>query len=274
MIAVLLALVLASTPADAVADLEPRFAAAQKDAAEVVPLIVEASAVISSVDADQGHALAERLEPFCRRAFFGPERLPGMERLGLRTHAVTSGELPGRIARRYGFGAGLFGYLNEGYDERKLREGQKLKVLELASGDLMLIVDRGRYRVSAWRSLPGGEAWVLMAYIEVGLGAPESPTPLGETTVTSRVLDPQWKDPISGRVFAPDDPGNLLGGYWMALDAEGLGEDGIGFHGYTGEAPEDWLGKPRSNGCVRMLQGDIDRVFHFALEGTAVQIVP
>ena len=45
------------------------------------------------------------------------------------------------------------------------------------------------------------------------------------------MLDPQWKDPVSGQVFAPHDPGNLLGGYWMALDPEGLGEDGIGFHG-------------------------------------------
>ena len=52
------------------------------------------------------------------------------------------------------------------------------------------------------------------------------------------------------------------------------GVRGIGFHGYTGDAPAAWLGLPRSNGCVRMLQTDIDRVFHLALEGTPVQIVP
>jgi hypothetical protein len=270
--ALLLALVLAVQ--DPAAELEPLFEAAQSDPGQVVPLIVEASAVISALDADEGHAVAERLEPFCRRAFFGAERLPGMERLGLKLHEVASGELPGRIARKNGIGAGLFGYLNEGYDERRLRAGKTLKVLDLSTRELMLIVDRGRYRVSAWRSLPGEDAWVLVAYIAVGLGAPESPTPLGVTSVTSRVLDPEWKDPVSGQVFAPDDPGNLLGGYWMALDAEGLGESGIGFHGYTGEKPEEWLERQKSNGCVRMLQDDIDRVFHLALEGTSVQIVP
>ncbi len=270
----LLALVLSLPCADPVAELEPAFAAARADPAQVVPLIIEASAVISSVDADRGHALAERLEPFCRRACFGPERLPEMERLGLRLHEVAAGELPGRIARRYGFGAALLGYLNEGYDERRLRAGRELKVLDLSAGDLMLIVDRGRYRVSAWRSLPDAQGWVLIAYVKVGLGAPESPTPVGSTTVSARVLDPEWKDPVSGRVFAPGEAGNVLGGYWMALDPDGIGEDGIGFHGYTGEAPEVWLEQPRSNGCVRMLQDDIDRIFHLALEGTSVQIVP
>jgi lipoprotein-anchoring transpeptidase ErfK/SrfK len=34
------------------------------------------------------------------------------------------------------------------------------------------------------------------------------------------------------------------------------------------------LERGSSNGCVRMLQGDIDRVFELALEGTAVTIAP
>ena len=254
--------------------LEPLFAAADAGPEGVVPLILEASAAISTVDGDAGDELAMRLEPYCQRAFFGPERLPGMERLGLRLHEVAAGELPGRIARKYRMSPGLFAYLNEGYDERRLRVGQELKVLDLSGNALTLVVDRARYRTSAWRSLPGGEEWALVSYVPVGLGAAETPTPTGSTTIIERVLDPEWTDPVTKTVYAPKDPGNLLGGYWMRLDAEGLGRSGIGFHGFTGDAPDEWLEKPRSNGCVRMLQPDIDRLFHLALEGTPVQIVP
>lgn len=273
---VLIAFVLPLVRADAgelPQGLEELFAAADAGPAGVVPLIVGASAAISAVDGDVGDRIAARLEPYCRRAFFGPERLPGMERLGLGLHEVAAGELPGRIARKYHAGPGLLGYLNEGYDERRLRVGQELKVLDLSRKDLTLIVDRTRYRASAWRSLPGDEGWVLVAYVRVGLGAPETPTPTGSTAVVSRVLDPEWRDPVTKVLYPPGDPGNLLGGYWMRLGAEGLGEGGIGFHGFTGEDPVEWLGKPRSNGCVRMLQEDIDRFFHLALEGTPVQIV-
>ena len=64
----------------------------------------------------------------------------------------------------------------------------------------------------------------------------------------------------------------MLGGYWIALDAQALGRSGIGLHGFTGDAPANWIEQPASHGCVRMLQPDIDRVFHLALEGTPVAI--
>ena len=194
-------------------------------------------------------------------------------------HTVAQGELPARIAKRYGVDAGLLGCWNEGYDERRLGVGQRLKLLDLSRPDaLLLIIDRERHRLSAWCALPdseGGSGYALAAYVPVGLGAPETPTPSGTTEITARVRNPEWTDPVSGRVFAPNDPGNLLGGYWMALAPEGLGgRRGIGLHGYTGEAQELWLEQDRSNGCVRLLQADIDRIFHLAIEGTSVRIVP
>ena len=258
-------------------DLAALFRRADADPAEVVPLILEASAVIPTLEGEQGHALAERLEPYCRRAFFGPERLPAMERLGLGIHTVSSGELPGRIAQRYGISPQLLAYLNRDYDERRLGVGAQLKVLDLSGSGLSLLVDRTRYRLGAWRSVPapaGGERWVLVAYLPVGLGAPETRTPTGTTRITLRARDPEWTHPVTGVVYAPEDPGNLLGGYWMALSEDGLGKRGIGLHGYTGDHPEAWLEKPMSNGCIRMRQADMDRIFHLALEGTPVTIVP
>jgi hypothetical protein len=255
-------------------ELEVLFAQADAGPDGVVPLILEVSARLSTMEGGAGDELATRLEPYCRRAFFGPERLPGMERLGLELHEVGKGELPGNIARKYRMGPGMFAYLNEGYDERRLQVGQELKVLNLFDEGLTLLVDRARFRASAWRSLPGEDGWALISYVPVGLGASETPTPIGTTKIVERVLDPEWTDPVTKTVYAPDDPGNLLGGYWVRLDEEGLGKSGIGFHGFTGEDPDEWLCKPKSNGCVRMLQADIDRFFHLALVGTQVQIVP
>jgi lipoprotein-anchoring transpeptidase ErfK/SrfK len=288
-------------------DLAPLFAAAQKDPAGVVPLLIEASALMPTMDAKEAQVLGDTLDSFAHRAFFGPERLPGMEKLGLVLHTVAKSENPTRIAQRYHIDPGLLAYLNRDYDERKLRAGTVLKVLDLSdsgtaaidasaksdksggsptSGDksssgtasnsqtaLRIIVQKSRYRLSAWRNLPGGKGRVLVAHIAVGLGANESPTPVGSTKITKRVLKPQWTNPVTKQTFADGDPNNVLGGYWIALDSEGIGKSGIGMHGYTGSAPANWIEQPASNGCVRMLQPDIDRIYRLALEGTPVEIV-
>jgi L,D-transpeptidase catalytic domain/LysM domain len=309
-------------------DLAPLFAAAQKDPAGVVPLLIEGSALMSTMDPKQAALLGDTLDSFAHRAFFGPERLPGMEKLGLVLHTVAKSENPTRIAQRYHIDAGLIAYLNRDYDERKLRPGTVLKVLDLSgasaeanaaadssggksgaasgsagdkpgsasgstggkagaaagssggtsasgaagSSTLQLVVHKSSYRLSAWRTVSGGGR-VLIAQIPVGLGANESPTPLGTTKITKRVLKPQWTNPVTKQTYADGDPNNVLGGYWIALDSEGIGKSGIGMHGYTGSAPANWIEQPASNGCVRMLQPDIDRVYRLALEGTPVVIV-
>ncbi len=265
----------APAPVDPVlAPLEARFAAARVDPAQVVQLIFSVSAALPKLDGAQGHALAERLEPFAARAFFSPEALPGIERLGFARHTVASGELPGAIAKRYRFSPGLLHYWNAGFDERRVAAGKELRVLDLSRGAVQVIVDKQRYRLSLWIQTPGGE-WVLAMYAPVGLGAAESPTPSGATTISSRVRDPAWTHPQTREVFPHGHPDNVLGGYWIALDSAPFsGRTGIGLHGYTGAPTPDWIERGASNGCIRMLQRDVDRLFHLALEGTKVILTP
>lgn len=274
-----LVLALLGTPAPGQAaparvDLTRLFAAARADAAGIVPLILQASAALPALDPREASLLGDTLEPYCRRAFFGPELLPEMERLGLRVHTIVAGELPGEIARRYRTGAGLFPYMNQDYDERRLHVGQRLKVLDLSDKSLALVVTKSLYRLSVWRTAPNGRQPILVAHVAVGLGAPNSPTPTGETRITRRVLDPEWTHPETREVIAPRDPRNILGGYWIALDTEGIDQSGIGLHGFTGDVPRNWIEQPASHGCVRLLQPDIDRVFQIALEGTRVSLRP
>jgi lipoprotein-anchoring transpeptidase ErfK/SrfK len=262
------------------ADLAALFSKAGSDPAAVVPLILAGSERLASsapgarpLEPKEAQKLADTLEPFCRRAFFGPERLPGMEKLGLALHTVKAGEVPERIAKRYRIGAGMLAYLNAGFEPKKLRENESLKVLDLGGGALDVVVEKSLYRLSAWRRLEGGGR-ALVEYAPVGLGAADSPTPVGKTTIVLRARDPDWTDPVTKKVYKAGDPLNVLGGYWIALDAAGLGRSGIGIHGFTGEAPANWIEQPASHGCVRMLQKDVDRLFQLAVEGTPVEIRP
>jgi lipoprotein-anchoring transpeptidase ErfK/SrfK len=225
---------------------------AGKDPAAVVPLILEGSAAMATSSTAEARALGDALEPYCARAFFSPERLPGMEKLGLQVYRVDKGDNPTKIAQHFGIGSGMLALLNAGYDERKLRVGQELKVLE-ASHRISITVAKSQFRLSTWIDLGAGTL-ALVQFVPVGVGAAESPTPVGRTTITKRVLNPTWTDPDTHKTFAPSDPGNVLGGYWIALDSIGIGRSGIGLHGFTGAPEADWISKGASHGCVRMLQ--------------------
>jgi lipoprotein-anchoring transpeptidase ErfK/SrfK len=253
--------------------LAPLFAAADASPDGLAPLLLAASQRIGELDGSAGHALAERLAPYAARAFDSPETGADFESLGVVVHRVKKGEVPGAIARRYRIGDGLIARLNRDYAPTRLQVGQPLKLLDLSDRSLRLVVDRNRHRLGAWRTAPGG-GWLLLAYLPVGLGAPETPTPSGSTQVIERARDPEWRDPVSGVVHPPGAPGNVLGGYWMRLDPAGIGKGGIGLHGYTAEDPALWLGRDASNGCVRLRQDDMDLVFHLALEGTPLAFVP
>ncbi|MEY2786633.1 MAG: hypothetical protein RL277_2845 [Planctomycetota bacterium] len=255
--------------------LQQRFDEAARDKAAIPALIRQGSAELAALlekDPRRAVLLADTLEPWCRRVYFSPESIPGAEQLGITTHVVQKGELPSKIAAAHRIGAGMLGYLNAGFDERKLRVGQKLKLIDLSDRSLRIEVRRDLFRMFVWRKAPGGSAELLMATMPVGLGAEKSPTPAGATKIEKRVLNPVWTHPETRKVIPHGDPENILGGYWIALSSDGLGKSGIGFHGYTGEPAANWIQKPASHGCVRMLQPDIDRVFHLALEGTSVAL--
>lgn len=255
------------------ADLDALFTQASVDDAKLVPLIEQGSAAIAGAkDAQVARDLADRLEPFCRRAFFSPARFPGMERLGIAIHEIEPKQLPKAVGKKYRFDPHLLEALNENYDDRKLKIGQKLKVLDLSDGSLDIVVDKPRFRMFVWRRAPGGGARLLMGAWPVGLGKVSSETPTGQAVIVKRVRDPEWTHPVSKKVFPHGHPENVLGGFWMALDAGALGKSGIGFHGYTGKPAADWIEQQDSHGCVRLLQSDITLLYDIALEGTPVTL--
>lgn len=88
---------------------------------------------------------------------------------------------------------------------------------------------------------------VILAY-PVSIGKPTTPTPLGDFYIVSRIKH----------------PGGMLGTRWL-----GLNYDAYGIHGT--DRP-DSIGQMASNGCIRLYNHHIERLFDYVPFGTPVII--
>ena len=265
---------LAAVETSSVTALERRLAAAEQDPSQAVSIISDVAAAMAQLSGAQANALGDAAAPLLRRMFASDERFPGMERLGLSIHTVAAGESPGAILRRYGMGNALMQVLNPDYDDRRLGPGKQLKVIDLSTARIAVLVQLAAYRMTILYRPQGSPVHLPVIHVPCGVGLPDRPTPTGATTVTTMVTNPQWTHPDTREVIPANDPRNVLGGYWIGLD-EGDGTfASIGFHGYTGAPAEDWIAQPGSRGCIRLLQPDIRVLYGYAKRGVRVIIVP
>ena len=185
-----------------------------------------------------------RLTPLGSALFFTKTRYPDDVLFGV--HSVVGGDNPDRIAKQNGMSSQQLNRLrNRDLNDGALRVGETLKVVKAKeNGGCLLHADKSDYYVDVY---VGG---IFARRYDVSIGAAQSPTPVGKTQVTDLVFDPPWTDPKSGEVYPPKDPRNILGGVWIALSSEGIGQTGIGLHGYTGE--DQTSRKQASNGCIRL----------------------
>ena len=106
----------------------------------------------------------------------------------------------------------------------------------------------------------------------VGLGEAGS-TPVGSFIVHSKVQGGGYTNPRTGEVFAPGDPKNPIGKYWMGLrgtDDKTLTARGYGIHGTIDPTS---VGKQMSMGCVRMGDEDIATLYKLLSDGQTTQVV-
>jgi len=108
---------------------------------------------------------------------------------------------------------------------------------------------------------------VLLAAYKVGLGRNEK-TPLGNFVIESKLVDPPWNSRKLGRIVPPGDPENVLGTRWLGFKNTPKFQ-GYGIHGT--ESP-DSIGKNMSDGCVRLLNEEVEEIFELVARGTPVVI--
>lgn len=98
-------------------------------------------------------------------------------------------------------------------------------------------------------------------WYDVAVGAAATPSPVGTFTIVNRVTDPTYYRP--GKVV-PAGPRNPLGTRWI-----GLSQRGYGIHGT--DVPQS-IGYARSQGCIRLRNADVERLFDRVRPGDVVEL--
>jgi len=138
-----------------------------------------------------------------------------------------------------------------------------------------VVLNLAEYRLYYFPTPKAGEPAVVMTY-PISIGRMDWETPLGKTTIISKVQDPAWYPPASIRAehaadgdplprIVPPGPQNPLGKYAMRL-----GLPGYLIHGTNRPAG---VGMRVTHGCIRMFPEDIDYLFGKVGISTAVRII-
>ncbi len=190
--------------------------------------------------------IEERLNKLNRYIFFSKSYVNNME-----YYTVASGDNLERIAKEYNINKESIQLSNEMKGLDVIRAGQQLKIIKgvatiKAKKDAyeMVLYLNGRY---------------LKRY-KIGLGK-QNKTPLGLFKIggNSKQTRPGWYDRTTGANYEYVDGGtngNPLGTHWIPF------ADGSGY-GIHGTWDRESIGFDRSNGCIRMLNEEVEEVYAF-----------
>lgn len=146
-----------------------------------------------------------------------------------------------------------------------IRRGNRLPGDVIRAGDRLRIF-KGRFSVEVSKSRNDLVLYMNDRFFKryrVGTGR-YGKTPTGEFVIKEKIPQPTWWRP-DGKAIPYGSPENVLGTHWLSLNIPGYG-----LHG-TWE-PET-IGTQASDGCVRLLNQDIEELFHLLPEGTPVRII-
>lgn len=104
---------------------------------------------------------------------------------------------------------------------------------------------------------------VKIGIYPVGPGKISTPSPTGSFAIFSMIENPEWIDPKDEKKRVPSGEANPLGYRWMGF------YDTYGIHGTNMPGSIGWY---VSNGCIRMYEDDVEKVFDIVNIGTPVDI--
>ena len=132
------------------------------------------------------------------------------------------------------------------------------KILKVTNAKFSILVDKSQNLLF----LKENEGILKTYTVATGMN---NSTPVGTFKVKDKLISPTWYKPDGGGPIKPDNADYQLGSRWMGITA-----DSYGIHGT--KDPES-IGKQITNGCVRMLNQDVEELYDIVPVGTEVTIV-
>jgi lipoprotein-anchoring transpeptidase ErfK/SrfK len=172
------------------------------------------------------------------------------------SYVVQRGDTLHDIANKYNTTVGLIRWGSQKARDI-IRPGEKLKI---PVGKVKLILQKSRFRLIVLFNNNYVKEYV------VAIGRAEK-TPNGTFIIDEKVVNPNWYAP-DGKVYKYGEEKNILGTRWMRFK-ETSQFAGFGIHGTT---QEDTVGKPASEGCIRMRNKEVEELFDVVPRGTEVVI--
>lgn len=171
-------------------------------------------------------------------------------------YTVQPGDVLARIAKQFDTNYELIMRVN-GKASTRLNIGERLKIL---NGKTKIIVSKSDFTLTLM--LNGN----YVKQYRVAIGKNDK-TPVGTFEVKNKMKEPVWYSPEGG-VFPYGHNENILGTRWIGFkDKPNL--SGYGIHGTT--QPET-IGTASSNGCIRMLNSDVEELYDFVTLNTEIVI--
>ena len=219
---------------------------------------------LSSADAQ---AIRDTLSQVNESLIFSPRVEPGDT--VTEHYTIQSGDLLSKVAPRYNITYQLIEHINN-ISARRIRVGQQIKVVH---GPFHAVVDKSDYRLDLYLPEPDG-GMIYIRSFTVGLGENDS-TPEGSWVVRrgGKLINPGWTNPRTGRLYAPDDPANPIGDFWIALSGSDAHTQGLVGYGIHGTIEPESIGRSASMGCVRMSDRDIELAYKLLVEGLSTVII-
>jgi len=185
-------------------------------------------------------------------------------------YTVQSGDSLERIVRKHKLGCDwrLVARINNIKKPEAIRVGQRLK---LPKGPFSAVVSKRDYRVDL--CIGAGSERVVFMSLPCGLGKSNG-TPVGRFKVRagSKLLNPEWRNPITGEFFNANDPANPIGEHWLGLEGIEPSNSALLGYGMHGTIEPNSIGQDQSLGCVRLLADDIAIVWETLGDGCEVEI--
>jgi lipoprotein-anchoring transpeptidase ErfK/SrfK len=186
-------------------------------------------------------------------------------------YTIQSGDALSTIPRKMGVQTDwrFIARINRIPDPRRIRAGQRIKLI---TGPFHAVIDKSDFRLDLY--LGEGSDRVYVRSFPVGLGEYNS-TPEGRFRVRphSRLKDPQWVNPRTGRRYRSGDPDNPIGEHWIGLAGDEPRLADVVGYGIHGTIEPDSIGRQSSMGCVRLLPEDIEIIWEVLLDPVSTVII-